>query len=200
MSLLSLFTVNREPSTECSEPLPRLLACLNLLPFPLFLLPHRIAGQQTEVEVHGLEVGIGAGEMFGQGGKAGAVRPAEVVTTMQGRIQGCCGVESGGERFGIAFGAGDLARAEDLCAAQAQGGLQHLGRVEEGVAVHGAEACKLRGAQSGNLREDILLRAPLEARLEAHQVVQRTLRVLGAELDDREGALVGARVMQPDGA
>jgi hypothetical protein len=38
------------------------LARLNLPFLALFLLPRRVGGQQSEVEVHGLKVGIRAGE------------------------------------------------------------------------------------------------------------------------------------------
>src|SRR5690606_12637001 len=96
----------RVPSTgrygrHRGKPVPRLDTRFDLLLLALLLLPRRVGREQSEVDVHGLEVGIGTGEVFGQGGQAGAVRPAEVLATPEGSLQHRGGIQAGGQCFGI---------------------------------------------------------------------------------------------------
>ena len=74
--------------------------------------------------------------------------------------------------------------------------VQHTGRIEEGVPVHDAVPHELGVFEAGDHAEHPLLLAPLQIRLEADDVVQRPLLVLGAELDVRPGAVAGVGVHQ----
>ena len=77
---------------------------------------------------------------------------------------------------------------------QAETPLQHPGRIQEGVAVHDTVPHEFRVLQAGDHGEDPLLLAPLEVGLEAHDIVERPILVLGPELDIGPGAVAGARV------
>ena len=98
----------------------------------------------------------------------------------------------------VALKAGDLARKEDVGVfVQEKPGVQHAGRIQEGVAVHDAVAHELGVFKAGDHAENPLLLAPLEVRLEADDVVERPLLVLGAELDVCPRAVAGVGVHQP---
>ena len=106
--------------------------------------------------------------------------------------------EPGRRRLEVALDAGDLAgEAHARRAPQAVERVEMGRRVDEGVAVHLAEAHEDRALEARDDAEDALLLGPLHARLEADQVELGAGEVLLAQLHDGVGP-PAVRRAQPD--
>ena len=75
-----------------------------------------------------------------------------------------------------------------LGAGHGKGAIEHVRRVDKGIAVHDTVAEELGVLQARHHMEDALLLAKGQVGLEAHQVIGGLLLVLGAQLNRRPGA------------
>ena len=110
------------------------------------------------------------------------------------------GQQTHGGGFHVALHPGDLPRQKDLGVVQKiEVGRQNTRRVDEGVAVDGAQAHELGLLQARDQAKDPLLGPVLQLGLKAHQVVKRPFPVFGPKLDHRKGLAAGFRVHQAHG-
>ena len=116
-------------------------------------------------------------------GRGAGSRPAQGPVHEQGRGQ------PAGRGFQVALDAAQLsADPEPRDALDGQGRVQHRGRLHVGVAVDAAEAREHGVLQARDEAEDLLLGAPLQAGLEAHQVEVVARQGVLAQLHRRRGA------------
>src|SRR5260221_2962585 len=93
--------------------------------------------------------------------------------------------QADGTRLHVTLDAGDLASEEEpLVALRLEGVVEMPRAVDEGIAVHRAEAGELRPLQAGDHAEDALLLRDLHLRLEADEVEVFIRQVFLAELND----------------
>ncbi len=110
------------------------------------------------------------------------------------------GEQAGGDGFGVAFDAGELAGDEDGgVGAELEGFGEQGGGVDVGVAVDLAVAEEGGVFEAGDEAEDAVLFAELEVVLEADEVVGVGAEVFLAELDDGVGPAAGFGVGEADG-
>ena len=130
------------------------------------------------------------------GGKAVELRHRSAEHLHRGRH--ACG-PAGGGGLDITLNAGHLSgKADARLAFQRVGRVEQTRRVEERVAVHHAVAHELRVPERRDHGEHALLLAELEVGLAADQIVQRAVRVVAAQLEDRIGVFSGLGVGQAD--
>ena len=117
--------------------------------------------------------------------------------------EGCgvaAGEHAGGDGFGVAFDAGELAGDQDGgVGAELEGFGEERGGVDVGVAVDLAVAEERCVFEAGDEAEDAGLLAELEVVLEADEVVAVGAEVFLAELDDGVGPAAGLGVGEADG-
>ena len=113
-------------------------------------------------------------------------------------------MEPRADSLAVPFGARDLTgkvhrnpEALRLRRAQAQAFVQQARRVHERVAVHHAVARELGVLEPGDEAEHAALLREGEVRLEPHEVVAGTVRVLGTQLQRGPWAMPRARVGEP---
>ena len=110
------------------------------------------------------------------------------------------GQQTHGGGFDVALHPGDLTGQKEVRVVQEiEVGRQQTRRVDEGVAVDGAQAHELGVLQARDEAEDPLLLPVLQLGLKAHQVVERAFPVFGPQLHHRKGLAAGVGVDQPHG-